>query len=116
MARAQSRRAARDEARVSSGFPQRLGDVLRAALARLPVGQQVADHAVWTHWDAAVGPTIAQHARPLRLRRGTLVIGVDGASWMQELQFLKHELRARLNARVGRAAVRELFLVLDSDR
>jgi predicted nucleic acid-binding Zn ribbon protein len=113
--RARSRRAAAAEAAVSGGFPQRLGDVLRAALARLPVGQQVADHAVWLHWDAVVGPTIARHARPLRLRRGTLVIGVDGASWMQELQFLKHEVRTRLNARLGRAVVREVFLVLEPE-
>lgn len=103
-------------ATVSSGFPQRLGDVLRAALARLPVGQQLADHAVWVHWEAVVGPTIAQHARPLRLRRGTLVIAVDGAGWMQELQFLKHDLRARLNARLGRPAVREVFLVVEPER
>ena len=33
---------------------------------------------------------------------------------MQELQFLKHEIRERLNTRVGRAAVRDLYLVLGS--
>lgn len=100
---------------MSGGFPQRLGDVLRAALARLPVGQQLADHALWVHWDAIVGPAIARHARPLRLRRGTLVIGVDDAGWMQELQFLKHDLRERLNARLGRRAVRDVFLVIDAE-
>jgi predicted nucleic acid-binding Zn ribbon protein len=98
---------------MSSGFPQRLGDVLRAALARLPIGQQLADHAVWVEWDAIVGPAIARHARPLRLRRGTLMIAVDDAGWMQELQFLKHDLRERLNARLGRRAIRDVFLVLD---
>src|SRR5262249_62160660 len=55
---------------------------------------------------------IARHARPRRLRRGGLLIEVDGAEWMHELQYLKHELRARLNARLGRATVRDLFLVL----
>jgi predicted nucleic acid-binding Zn ribbon protein len=100
---------------MSGSFPQRLGDVLRAALARLPVGQQLADHAVWAHWEATVGPAIARHARPLRLRRGTLVVAVDDAGWMQELQFLKHDLRARLNARLGRLAVRDVFLVPDPE-
>jgi predicted nucleic acid-binding Zn ribbon protein len=92
--------------------PERLGAVLASALKRLSIGDELGNYSIWAHWDAAVGPTIARHARPLRLRRGTLVIGVDGASWMQELQFLKHELRARLNARVGKPVVRELFLVL----
>ena len=94
--------------------PSRLGDVLRAALGRLPDAQRLADHQLWTHWDAVVGPTLALHARPERLRRGLLVVAVDSPEWMQELQFLKHELRERLNARLGRAAVRDVFLVLAS--
>ena len=92
--------------------PTRLGDVLRAALGRLPEAERLADHAVWAHWDAVVGPTIAAHARPERMKRGVLFVAVDSAEWMQELQFLKHELRERLNARLGRPAVRALFVVL----
>ena len=93
--------------------PTSVGDALRGALARLPDAQRIADHAVWTHWEAVVGPTLARHARPERLRRGVLVVAVDSPEWMQELQFLKHELRERLNARLGRPAVRELFLALE---
>lgn len=92
--------------------PTRLGAVLAAALARLPGGRDLADYAVWAHWEEVAGPLLAEHARPRRLRRGVLVIGVDDSLWMQELQLLKHELRARLNARVGRTAVRDIFLVL----
>ena len=46
------------------------------------------------------------------MKRGVLFVAVDSAEWMQELQFLKHELRERLNARLGRPAVRTLFVVL----
>ena len=93
--------------------PSRVGDVLRAALARVPEAQRIADHALWAHWDAVVGPTLALHARPARLRRGMLVVAVDSPEWMQELQFLKHELRDRLNARLGRPVVRDVFLALE---
>jgi predicted nucleic acid-binding Zn ribbon protein len=106
------------EARVSEhrrASLTRLGDVLKSALARLPVARELADHAVWAHWDAVVGPTIARHARPERLRRGVLVVAVDGSEWMQELQFLKHEVRERLNARLERPAVRDIFLVLRAE-
>ncbi len=96
--------------------PTRLGDVLRAALDRLPFARRLDDYALWAHWDAVVGPTVALHARPLRLQRGVLVVSVDAAEWMQELQFLKHDIRERLNARLGRAAVRDLFLVLAGER
>jgi predicted nucleic acid-binding Zn ribbon protein len=96
--------------------PARLGEVLRAALARLPIARQLADHALWAEWDEVVGPTLARHARPERLRRGVLFVAVDSPEWMQELQFLKHDLRERLNARLGRAVVRDLFVVLAHER
>jgi predicted nucleic acid-binding Zn ribbon protein len=92
----------------------RLGDVLRDALARLPVARELADHALWMHWDVVVGPTVARHARPQRLRHGVLFVAVDSPEWMQELQFLKHELRDRLNARLGRDAIRDVFVGLDT--
>lgn len=95
--------------------PSRLGEVLRAALDRLPIARRLDDYALWPHWDAVAGPTVAQHARPERMQRGVLVVRVDGVEWMQELQFLKHELRERLNVRLGRPAVRDIFLVLASD-
>ena len=99
--------------RTSPDRPSRVGDVLRTALARMPEAQRLADHALWAHWDTVVGPTLARHARPARLRRGVLVVAVDSPEWMQELQFLKHELRDRLNARLGRPVVRDVFLALE---
>ncbi len=89
-----------------------LGDALRAALSRLPSGSELASFPIWTDWADVVGAAIARHARPRRLRRGVLVIEVEGAEWMHELQYLKQDLRVRLNERLGRAAIREIFLVL----
>jgi predicted nucleic acid-binding Zn ribbon protein len=89
-----------------------LGEALRAALSRLPAGGELASFPIWTDWADVVGSTIARHARPRRLRRGVLLVEVDGVEWMHELQFLKADLRARLNERLGRPAVREVFLAL----
>ncbi len=96
--------------------PTRLGDVLRVALARLPHAQQLADYALWAKWDAVVGPTLAAHAQPRRLRRGILLVAVDSSAWMLELQFLKQDLTQRLNAALGRRVVRDLFVVLGGDQ
>ena len=92
--------------------PTPIADVLRAVLERLPDATRLADHELWAHWDAVVGPTIAAHARPHRLQRGVLTISVDAPEWMQELQFQKQDLRDRLNARAGRTVVRDLYLLL----
>lgn len=90
----------------------RLGDALRAALARLPASTGLVHYPIWAEWADVVGATIAAHAKPARLRRGVLVVVVDGPEWMQELQFHKRDLCTRLNERLGTAAVREIYLVL----
>jgi len=88
-----------------------LGDALRAALARLPTSGLV-HYPIWAEWSAIVGPTIAAHARPAQLRRGILVVAVDGPEWMHELRYLKDDLCEKLNARLGATAVRDLYFVL----
>ncbi len=92
--------------------PVTLGEALRAALSRFPAGGELANFPIWTEWIDVVGTTIARHARPLRLRRGVLVVEVDDVEWMHELQYLKHDLRSRLNQRLERPAVRTVFLAL----
>jgi predicted nucleic acid-binding Zn ribbon protein len=92
--------------------PTTLGEALRAALSRLPAASEIASFPIWTEWADVVGATIARHARPRRLRRGVLVVEVDGVEWMHELQYLKSEVRTRLNDRLGHPAVREIFLAL----
>ena len=77
----------------------------------MPIAE-LADYAVWSEWDQIVGPLLARHAQPVRLRRGVLVISVDSGEWMHELQYLKHDLKDRLNQRLGRAAIRDVYLVL----
>lgn len=90
----------------------RLAEALRAALARLPASTGLVHYPIWAEWSDVVGPTIAAHAKPTRLRRGVLVVVVDGPDWMQELQFLKRDVCDRLNARLGTSAVRDIYLML----
>jgi len=92
-----------------------LGEALRTALARLSVGSELASFPVFAEWSAIVGPTIAQHARPLRLRRGVLLVEVDGPEWMQELRFLKRDLLDKLAGHLGRPTIRDVFFVLTGD-
>jgi predicted nucleic acid-binding Zn ribbon protein len=93
--------------------PQRVGNVLKAILERLPLRERLREYALWPHWPDTVGATIAKHARPVRIRRGVLCVAVDSPVWMQELQFLKESIRAQLNVRVGSEVVTDIFFVLD---
>jgi predicted nucleic acid-binding Zn ribbon protein len=96
----------------SNGGMSMLADALKAALARLPASTGLVHYPIWAEWTATVGPTIAAHARPAQLRRGVLVVSVDGPEWMQELQYVKRDVCAKLNARLGTNVVRDMYLVL----
>jgi len=50
-------------------------------------------------WRAAVGPRIAERARPVALERGVLVVKVATSVWANELSMLAPELLARLRTR-----------------
>lgn len=50
-------------------------------------------------WWQAVGPRIAERARPVRLEHGVLAVRVASAAWAQELSFLAPVIVERLVAR-----------------
>lgn len=61
-------------------------------------------------WEDAVGSRIALHAVPVAFRDGTLTLAVDSAPWMQQLNYLKRELIAKVNGELGEEMVKEIYL------
>jgi predicted nucleic acid-binding Zn ribbon protein len=64
--------------------------------------------AVFARWEGIVGPHVAGHARPLTLRDGVLVIGVDQPAWATELTHLKADLLRRIGEATGSPEVTEV--------
>jgi len=89
-------------------------EVLSAVLQRVDPDQELRTYRLWTFWNDEVGDTIARRARPARVRNGILFVQVATHAWMQELQFMKEEIRTRLNARLGAALVRDIYFVSGS--
>lgn len=87
-----------------SDLPDALHELLRKTEAAYPDRA----HLVWEHWEEAVGAELAKRSSPLELRRGRLVVAVSSAPWMQQLSFLREQLREALNAAVGQEIVREI--------
>ncbi len=52
---------------------------------------------VFGKWDAAVGPQIAAHVRPVRLDHGTLLVEADTATWATQVKFLADTIITRLH-------------------
>ena len=64
--------------------PQTLDQLLPRVLARL-AEQTGKGHSLTPVWNAAVGPHIARHSRPLSLEAGTLVVSVASGEWVHTL-------------------------------
>ncbi len=88
--------------------PGTVGDALQHVLQRIDPERRLALFRVWA---AEVGDAIAARAEPAAFRDGVLSVRVRGAAWMQELQFAKEEIRARLNRRLGAELVRDVYFV-----
>jgi predicted nucleic acid-binding Zn ribbon protein len=91
--------------------PRAVAAVLDRVLQRVDPEQGLRAYAIWTFWNAEVGETIARRAQPARVRNGVLFVTVATHTWLQELRFLKEQLRARLNARLGAELVRDIVFI-----
>lgn len=91
--------------------PSGIREVLDRVLQRLDRDQHLDAYRVWSFWAAEVGPAIAARAQPASYRGGILSVRVTNHAWMQELQFMKESIREKLNARLGRDLIRDIYFV-----
>jgi hypothetical protein len=92
-------------------YPQieRLGELLDTSLKRLDLDSRLADYGVWTIWNQAVGSAISRNAQPEKIRNGTLIVKVSSPVWMQQLQFMKEMITAKLNEQLQSNVVKNIF-------
>ena len=48
-------------------------------------------------WDDVVGYAIAAQTQPIGISKGVLKVAVADHAWLQQLQFLKHDISNKLN-------------------
>lgn len=90
--------------------PAAISDLLSAVLRGTPAEKRLSEGRIWLVWEQAVGSRIASHASPAAFRDGTLTLTVDSAPWMQQLNFLKKELIAKVNGELREELVKEIYL------
>jgi hypothetical protein len=65
-----------------------VGALVPKVLSEMGIDGAVAVMQILEHWDAAVGPEVALHARPSVLRGATLEVTADSSVWSQQVQLL----------------------------
>jgi predicted nucleic acid-binding Zn ribbon protein len=105
-----------NRARSAGDDPTPLSDALAAIGAELglPAGSAMRD--LEEHWSAVVGEDVAEHARLVSLRDGTLTITVDGPIWATQLRYLETAIIERANAVVGAGAVETVRVRVGDER
>jgi len=97
---------------VAQRIVTRAANVLSDIVDRLEFRERLREHDVWNVWAEVVGDLLASKAEPTRIEAGKLFVRVANSTWMQELQFLKDDIRSRLNHRLGTPIVHDIFLIL----
>jgi hypothetical protein len=90
--------------------PALAGDLVDKLLHGLGLDERLQQYKALIIWNDVVGPQIAARTRPVRIRDNILEINVDQPAWMQQLQLMKPKILARLNAELGKATIRDLYL------
>jgi len=88
----------------------RAGDLVDKLLKGLGLDERLQQYRALIVWQEVVGPQIAARTRPIRVREGVLEVNVDQPTWMQQLQLMKPKILAQLNAELGKASIKDLFL------
>ena len=73
---------------------------------------KIEENALRKLWPKAVGPQIVSKTKPDSLRNGTLFVKTVSSVWVQQLHFIKEEIRGKLNELYGKPVIKEIrFLV-----
>jgi len=93
----------------------KVDEVLGGLLRSLGIHQEVARQGVLERWPEVVGEKIAAVTRARAVSRGTLFVDVRSSAWITELNLMRHELLARLNAGAGDARVERIVFTQAED-
>jgi predicted nucleic acid-binding Zn ribbon protein len=88
--------------------PRPVGESLDAFAKRLGAPRAGPLAAVFAHWDEIVGPSVAEHSRPVSLVQGVLLVAVDQPGWATQLRYLGGRLVERIDEVAGAGLVERL--------
>lgn len=87
-----------------------ISGLLENMLKNLGLDERLQQARALVIWDHVVGPQIASHTKPSKIRDGVLEVCVDQPTWMQQLQLMKPQILRKLNAELGESPLKEIFL------
>ena len=87
---------------------QPIGEILFATFKKRGMAAKLEENSIFKFWPKAVGEKIALQTRPDCLRNKTLFVKTTSSVWVQQLHFMKEEIREKLNEMAGKAVIKEI--------
>jgi predicted nucleic acid-binding Zn ribbon protein len=81
--------------------PRRLAESLGALMAPLGGSEAATAATIFARWEELAGLGLGEHATPVRLRDGVLVVAVDQPAWATQLRLLGPQLLTRIAELTG---------------
>jgi len=102
-----------DEERALHTRARSLAELLPQLLEDLRLEQRRQDAEIQQAWREIMEPDIVAHARPVALKKGTLIVGVDSNAWLAEIvMFRRHDILRRLQQVFGAERIRAVSFCL----
>jgi predicted nucleic acid-binding Zn ribbon protein len=93
-----------------------VGEVLARLIRKLGIEGELAGQGALQRWEEVVGDRIAGVTRARAISRGTLFVEVRSSAWLSELNLMRRDIMARLNAGAGKGGrVEKIVFVLGED-
>jgi predicted nucleic acid-binding Zn ribbon protein len=93
--------------------PLPLSEALQKYLSDSGLGERVDEAGVLPEWGVRVGPAIAAVTTPMRVSRGTLIVGVRSSAWLTELKMMGGEILRRINDGRQKGRIEKIRFVLE---
>lgn len=96
--------------------PRRLGDVLSDVLQQYGLTRRLKEVQAVEYWAEVVGEQVARITRAREVRDGRLYVEVAStesasSAWRNELYFMKAEIIAKLNKKIGQNILHDIMFV-----
>ncbi len=92
--------------------PEKIGKVLEGYLQSSGLQRPVGEQEILLDWERLVGEGIAKVTRAKSIRDGVLVVEVKSSAWMMELNLMKRQIMAKVNAIHADTRIEKLVFVL----
>ena len=89
-----------EKARAQPARP--VGDLIPSVLKGIGLERKQSELEILKVWNHLMDPTVAQHAKPVGIAKGTLFVNVDSNVWLDEIvRYRRREILQRLRHSFG---------------